>query len=90
MLGDVRVAIAPLGQDLSVLDHGDDGAGDVAGVQRVGHVAVEPGIDILARSAATAAQRLGGGQPLRSAVRATLRANADAALRVASIVRRAA
>ena len=46
--GDVRVSIAPLGQDLSILDHGDDCAGDVARVQRIRQVAVEPGIDITA------------------------------------------
>ena len=45
-LGDVGVAEAALGQDLAVLDDDHDRAGDVAGRERVGHVAVEPGVDV--------------------------------------------
>ena len=46
-LCDVGVAVAALRQDLAVLDHHHDRAGDVAPAEGVGHVAVEPGIDVV-------------------------------------------
>jgi hypothetical protein len=47
VLFDIRVTVAALGQNFSVFHDGENGARDVAGVQRVRHVAIEPGVDIL-------------------------------------------
>ena len=63
-LGDVGIAVAALREHLPVLDDRDRGAGDVAGVQRVGKITVEPGIDVLRRefmSARADGRRRGGG-----------------------------
>ena len=45
--GDIGVAEAALGQDLSVLDDGDHGACEIAHAEREWHVAVEPGVDVV-------------------------------------------
>ncbi len=45
-LRDVGEAVALLQQDLAVLDHDDDRAGDVAALERVRHEAVEPGFEV--------------------------------------------
>ena len=42
----IREAETPLGQDVPILDHDDHRARDIAIAQRVGHEAVEPGIEI--------------------------------------------
>src|SRR3546814_5765859 len=46
VLFEVGVAVALLQQHLAILHHHDHGAGDVAGSQRIGHEAVQPGFGV--------------------------------------------
>ena len=48
-LRDIREPITALGQDLPVLDDRDDRARDIARLQGIRHVTIEPGVDVLRR-----------------------------------------
>ncbi len=43
---DIGIAEATLGEHSAVSDHDHDGAGDVAGLPRIGHEAIEPDVEI--------------------------------------------